>query len=238
MHISLKKSYEYFESFSNITTELVPCNNAHTRNVQMEFYDLEMFLSCDLAFGLWNYNNIYIWKTSNIEVLVPVVHEKLLTFSINILYSFLTFSGLIILTILYTWYYKFNREEWSILNIFQLMLGNSASTHPHSRRSKIVYMVLAMFSIFCISDIITDLTEVKYKSEEVLLVETIDDVLNKKNISICACISNLIADYYISSTTVNVQRMFKLLDTKCSKMFGEEFLSHLTHSLTILNLCH
>ena len=36
-------------------------------------------------------------------------------------------SGVIIATIIYAWYYKLNREEWSFLNIFQLLLEFSVS---------------------------------------------------------------------------------------------------------------
>ena len=182
LRIYLKKSYELFESSLNITTNFVPLNDNEDRYVQLKNYNLAMFLSSDILLSFHNINNIYILRSSNFGVLVPKIYEKKITLSRNMLYSFLAFSSVLIFVIVYARYYKFNRNEWSFLNIFHLMLGSAVTIYPRCLRSKIVMITLMMFSIFCISDIITDLTTVKYKSNKVLFVKSIEDVFKKENI--------------------------------------------------------
>ena len=88
-----------------------------------------------------------------------------------------------LLTMVVSKFYYLPEEKWSVLNIFSSLLGNSVSLVPRNRKSKFFYMVLAIFSLFFMSDLISDLTKMQYLSEEKLLANSIKDVFDN-NISV------------------------------------------------------
>ena len=61
------------------------------------------------------------------------------------------------------------------------------SIYPRNLQSKIIFALLLVFSLFCISDIITGLTDFNFISDEKLLIRSVKDALNK-NVSLCTSI--------------------------------------------------
>ena len=112
--------------------------------------------------------------------MVPVLREEKIGLSINILYSFLTLSGVIIVFIVCARYFKFPIDEWSPFNLYSLMLGIGVNMEPrYSIRSIIMFLALFTVSFFFVSDLVSDLTTLNYKTEETEMVKSIQDILKK-----------------------------------------------------------
>ena len=163
----------------NITTKFIPLTVREDIIDQIDENGLELFLNSDFSTSLEEIRDIFILKYGEFEVSVPIVQTTRFKLSMNMFYSLLAISGIIILIAVSVLCFKFNRNEWSALNIYQLMLGYSTDVHPNCLRSRIIYFLLVMFSIFGISEFISGLTEIKYESNEELLAESIDDILRK-----------------------------------------------------------
>ena len=165
--------------------------------------------------------------------LVPIIHEMIISLSVKVFYSFLSITG-IILTILI--FFKLSRdppEEWSFICIFKLMFGQLASFQPQSTRSKVVYVILLMFSIFLASELVTNLTVIDLEPNDRLLATDIDDVI-EKNISVTSSINkpglNLISDScnekvkkVFSSSKTALGRNIKENEIKITSKFAGEY---------------
>ena len=95
-----------------------------------------------------------------------------------------------------------------------------------------------MFSIFCVSDIISDITEVKYKYNKVLFVKSIEDVLEKENISVVTPIIGWIIDYYIKTTTGDIQKLLKSINNNVSaELLDNRIIIHSENLLENIVCC-
>ena len=86
------------------------------------------------------------------------------------------------------------------------MFGFSANVEPNCLRSRILYFILVMFSIFGISDFISNMTEINFVNNEVPLVESIEDIF-EKNISTYNVFTSWDLKRYIGSTLGNNQKL-------------------------------
>ena len=85
--------------------------------------------------------------------------------------------------------------------------------------SKIIYFFLIFVSIFCISDIISNLTSINFNTDERLLASSVDELL-KKNVSVCFNELPLILEDLRKSTTHDVQELFKRVTQDCPEQLG------------------
>ena len=184
----LNNLYEYFSEFLNVTTKYVIVKRGINRVEIIKQHNLEMVLSIDVTTVILNLNNVYILGYDKVTAVVPLIHQKELILSINNFYKFLAVSGAIIGIFLFFKYSRYSMGGWSILNIFKLILGNSASVQLQNIQSKIVYILIALISMFYITDLVSDLTAMNFKHTEELLAETVDEIF-QKNLSICTATS-------------------------------------------------
>ena len=215
INIYLLRSYHYFAEYLNITTKFKPLAEREHIMAQISENELDLILNSQLSISIEDIRFIYILKYGKLEVSVPLVQKTKVKLSMNMFYSLLALSGIIILIAVSVLCFKFNRNDWTTLNIYQLMLGYSTGIYPNCLRSRIVYFLLVMFSIFGISEFISGLTEIKYESNEELLVESIDDIL-RKNISVFTPIANWLLMHLIKTTTGDAQKL--LIFTKPSNL--------------------
>ena len=185
LNVHLFKAYECFEKKLNISskyisvpTSLMDINAAKGRHVITN--ELQIFLGQFQYYLSLNLDDIYTIKSSKIVFMVPVLREEKIGLSINILYSFLTLSGVIIVFIVCARYFKFPIDEWSPFNLYSLMLGIGVNMEPrYSIRSIIMFLALFTVSFFFVSDLVSDLTTLNYKTEETEMVKSIQDILKK-----------------------------------------------------------
>ena len=183
--LRILKLYEYFSKSLNVTTKFVTVKSGSERFATIIQYNLEMILSSnDMIFGIGQFINSYILRYSKIVAVVPIIHKEEMNESMNILDSFFGFFGLITVIFLLFKYSRFATPGWSMLNIFKLMIGNSANVQLRNVISKIVYVLLLAVSVFFITDFVTDLTALKFVHKEELLAETVEEIF-QKNLSVC-----------------------------------------------------
>ena len=210
--LKLFKVYEHFSEFLNVTSIIIPVD--HLRYTWEEIfikYDLEMALDGNsVAQTNTAFLDAYIYRFETFIAVVPIIHYSKVSLSIKIIYSFLSIAGIIATVLIFFKYSRNSSEEWSFLLIFELMLGFTSRFQPQTLRSKIVYFILLMFSIFLASDIVTNLTAIHFESNERSLVNDIDDVF-KKNISIVSGFRRNYVDYLMTiSSDEKVQKIFNL----------------------------
>ena len=141
-NIKLDKYYEYFAESLNITTRFIPIDSSISRVQQINKFNLVIFLSADMTLGLWNYNKVLIIDYSKLLVIAPITHDTKIVLSDTLLLSLSTVSGLILSAVFTAQYLKFSKIEWSALNIFLLLLGNSVRVNPNNLQTKIIYIIL------------------------------------------------------------------------------------------------
>ena len=180
----LDKLYEYFAESLNVTTTFAIVDSP-IRNENIKKHNVEMVLDGnDIAFGIWNFNNIYILRYSKVQALVPLIEKTEIKASKNILYSFLILAAIIIGLFLFFKYSRYSAAGWSWLNIFQLMLGNSVNVQLPNLSAKLAYGFLLAISLFFITDLVSDLTSINYENKKVLLADSVDEILQKK-LAVC-----------------------------------------------------
>ena len=181
----LDKLFEYFHESLNVTTKFIVLNSPNrVENIRKQ--NLEMVLSGgDTTADIWNFDNIYILKYSKLVALVPLIHKTEITGSKDNLQSCLILLAIIVGMFLFFKYSRYSAAGWSWLNIFNLMLGNSANVQLQNLPAKLAYGLLLAISIFFISDMVSDLTAVNYENKQELLAENVDEIL-QKNLSVCS----------------------------------------------------
>ena len=210
--LTLYKVYQCFEKHINATTTPIILGNLEIRNTQIMNHKLDMVLSdYDIAFGIWNYANLYIFDYSKFVVLAPFTNEYQITASKDIFISCLIISSLIILIVTMVHRSKIKNTGWTVFNIFNLMLGNYVNIKLPNFYFKVTFVILSFFSFFFISDIISNLTKINYESKEVLLAENIDEILMKK-LDVYALHSKIVYETFVENSEGNVKILFEKLE--------------------------
>ena len=218
------KFYEHFAVSLNVTSIYVPVamvNNFYNKSGK----DIEMALDAyTIAHDTLSFTNVYIREYNMFVAVVPLIHEVKINVPVKMLFSLFCIFGTIISILLFL---KDSSSEWSILLIFQLMLGQTANFQPLSKRSKLVYGILLFFSVFVISDLVTDLTSIGFEINEGLLASSIDDVF-QKNLSVVSQISTKFLDLIAFSSHENTKKLFsscKFTNADCYVNENEIYIS-------------
>ena len=156
----LFKSYLYFANLYNLTSKFVPSNNSKFISDKIKNSNLEFFLTTGYALKLGNFDNIYILREDKLMAIVPMTHEDRIESLMNLLYAFLKISSIILVISVASMLCQLPKKEWTILNIFSSLLGNGVPINPRNWKSKSLYIMIAFFSLFFISDLISDLTAI------------------------------------------------------------------------------
>ena len=200
--LKLLKAYEHFSVFLNVTSTFVLIGSD---NVEMS---LDAYSIADFTYS---FTNGYIREYSMFIAIVPLIHETKVNLSIKIVCSFIGIIGTIVTILLYFKYSQHPSEEWTVLLIFQLMLGLPSNFQPLSIRSKVVYIILLMFSIFFIFDLVSNLAAIDLETKTDPLVTDIDHIF-EKNLSLVSGMNNFLNEIADSSD----ERVNKLL-RECKK---------------------
>ena len=212
----LNNFYEYFSEFLNITTTFIVTEYVKDRSFSIKEHNLEMALEgSDIVIGIWRFENIYILRYSKVVALVPLIHEAEIKASNDILYSFLGLSSLIVGLFLFFKYSRYSAAGWSCLNIFQLMLGNSANVQLRNLPAKLAYGLLLAISIFFISDLLSDLTTINYEYKQEPLAGNVDEIMQKK-LSICTP-NSFTAMRYLSKYCTEKDRKILNINKVCKR---------------------
>ena len=207
--IRLFKEYEYFAGFLNVTSTFVPIEYTTTWYGNPAIKDLEIVLDAyNPVHKTSSFTNVYIWKYRMLVALVPFVQETEINVPDTILHSFLSIVGVFLTILLFFKYSRYPSSEWSFILIFKLMFGIVTNFRPLSFRSKLVYVILLGFSVFLISDLVSDLTAIGLEIKEVLLGTSIDDIL-KKNVSVLTGSSCQVLNQIADSSDKRVKTLFK-----------------------------
>ena len=173
------KINEYLTNFLNISSEYVSFPNEDV--VQMiNKYGLHLYLGKSIYVGFSNLLNIYIIEDIKFILVVPVISDKSLKLTKDILYAFLVLFSLVLLFLSSAYFFKFKRDEWSLFNIFSLILGIGVNMDPRrSLRSIIMFFTLFVISFFFASDIISDLTKLNYEYNEIDVIKSFEEIFDK-----------------------------------------------------------
>ena len=213
-YLILFKSYEYFAAHLNVTSVIIPLKDLKVQN-SIKDNNLELYLTVATTLRLWNYDYMFILGEQKLVVVVPIIHEIRAAVSTKIFDAFLSLSIIILLTRAAAKFYKFPKKEWKILNIFSYLLGYSVSIYPRNWKAKLIYIILAAFSLFYVSDIISDLTEINYISDKKLLIDSIEDAF-EKNISVCKGVDDSTIESLIKDASEDVKKFVNLGKKKCA----------------------
>ena len=184
LSMHLLKSYECFTYVLNVTTTFIPGTKINYIRNHVSYKKLDIFIGKITYYPSGNLVCAYNVKPLKTVLLVPVVHEKNYEFNYEILSSVLILSGIIIIFLISAYFLKLNTNEWSLFNIYSLLMGIGTNINPRRcLRSSIIFFTLFTVSFFFVSDIVSDLTTLKYTSNEIPIIQSFQDVL-EKNITV------------------------------------------------------
>ena len=213
----LLKSYEFFEKSLNVSTLLVALPPRALDEELMIRNQLSIFLGKVMYFPAKNVINTYFIEPVKFVLLVPVIQESEIELPINILYSFLLLSGIIIFFRICAHFFKFKKEEWSVFNIYCLMLDMGVKMDPRRNlKSIIIFFTLFAVSFFFVSDLVSDLTSLKYSVKKQPIVESYDDIF-KKNITVVFYHRKSLLEFFQEATLGIIQKVAykaKVIETK------------------------
>ena len=153
-----------------------------------------------------SFTNVSIRKFDKLVLLVPKIKKTSIKLSINIL---LSFSGIALVISSILLFFKCSRVPSlrMVFFIFGFMLDNSSNFQPRSTRSKILFIILSMFTIYLVSDLMSGLTAVDFDLNEKLLADSIRGIL-RKNASVFCGFCSILNDIAEESTEA-VKSLFK-----------------------------
>ena len=202
----LLKSYECFVNFLNFTTTILPVTTLKSIDEVVYEKGLDLFLGLMSYYSAGNLINAYFLNSGKCILFVPVIQVVDLEASLKILYSFLIACGLILFFLASAYFFKLQINEWSVFNIYSLMLGIRVDMDPRRcLRTKIIFFTLFAVSFFFVSDLMSDMTSVKYVDIEIPVVQSFEDVL-EKNITVLVG-SELILSFLRNHTSGIVRRI-------------------------------
>ena len=185
LFVHLFRAFKTFAEFYGLRTTFIPLPNNENINKLIRNFKLDCFLGKIMMFPEHNILHTFMVEPTRIVVLAPKIYEKSIENYNGILYSFLLIIGIIFLVLFCVYWFKFRRDEWSPENIFNLLLGNGVDITFSCLRSKIIYAILCVVSFFFVSDLIIDLTTLKYENKQISLVDSVEDILDKNLPVIC-----------------------------------------------------
>ena len=222
------KVYECFARVLNVTSIFVPMEYIKdTRLNQIRKHKLEVFLGTDYLAKLKTNNNYaYIIEINCLMAVVPMINNEKIQLSNDILYSVIALFCLLILTGFYIYYFNLDRNDWSALNIFNLMLSNGVSLRPENLKAKFLYIMFLFLSIFFTSDILTGLTQINFMTKRRLLAESIEDILHNldSNITVCSAENRSVFLNSLSKATTNETKF--LLDLAVKNVCPKKLLEN------------
>ena len=188
--VRMFKVYKLAAKFLNFTstTYVVLKSNEKRPTTEILIYDNILMYLMDgygSCISVKSGETLYVYSFDNLVAMVPIKHENKLKASMKILYSFSSIVAMILTIVLFFKFSRGQNQGWSFLNIFNLMFGYAVTFQPRSFKSKIVFFILLMFSIFFTSDLVSDLTEISIVNEERLLASSIEEIVEKKISVIC-----------------------------------------------------
>ena len=147
--IHLLKSYELFANRLNVTSKFIPLSGKKTVNELIDFNALDIFISKINYYSTESILNMIPIKEYKTILFVPVITEKSLDVSNEILYSILSLSAIIILALICAYIFKFKKNEWSAFNVYSFLIGLGVDMEPRrSLRSIIMFFTLFIVSFF------------------------------------------------------------------------------------------
>lgn len=219
--IHLLKSYEYFKKAINMTSKFLPLPYYEDKYEQIIDNSLIIYVSLISYHMEGNMINMYPVKRLKRVLLVPVKNEKSLELTIITYYSSITIIGIIILMFICVFIFEFKVDEWSVFNIYKLMLGIGVDMDPRrSLRSIIIFFTLFVVSFFFVSDLVSDMTSLKYTNKELPLIESFEEIF-EKNLTVVFPYTSILLNFLKYSNTgdiKNVTEIARLMidNEKCS----------------------
>ena len=218
--MGLLKVYECFEGYLNTTTTYVKLDNNKNLLENLVNQNLQFILSHS-AMIMDAISIPYITGFGKFLALVPTVNETKIEVSMDILYTLFLLFILIISILLLFKYSRNSSTSWSFLDIFNLMLGNFADVQVPNIMSKAIYLFLLFISIFCISDLVSNLTKISFQTNERLLASSVNELL-QKNISVCFNGSALFLENLRNNAINEVRELFSKTIVGCPKQLGDK----------------
>ena len=216
-HLFLFRSHEYFANYLNFTPKYILCNTNETTETIISNKNLEIYLGISRTLSLSNYDNSLIIDEQALMIVVPISRNVRTQVSMKVFHGLLAISSIMILTLIAARFFHLPKNEWSILNIYSLVLGLSAKVRPRNRKSRLLYLMLAANYLFFISDAISDLTDINFVSEKTLLIRSVDDAI-EKNISVCLPFDKWWLQLYFKDASKEVKKFLDLPFEQCQSL--------------------
>ena len=177
--------YFIFTSYLNLTPVIVKVPLRHQPSyASLKQYKLDISIFDGYVTELSSFLEIWIAFRSNLVAMVPIVQESKINFSVTASYSLIIMITICIFSSVCFRKFEKVKENWHVLDIFGFLLGIGINAEPSKFKAKLLFIVLSFWSIFCISNIVSDITEININTNKVLIADTIEELL-ENNISVC-----------------------------------------------------